>query len=164
MNLYEPLFYHDADYRLKPFLAESIEPSKDGKTWLLKLRSGVEFHNGRTLDARDVIATLRRIVDPKAHTAGAASLSVIGGSALHLVSRPDRCRTRCEAVAERGHRPAHGPVPPTGRPVQLPGGHRPRSRCPARRPRLPHPPHRRSHRIPVRRGSPVIAQTPYRRQ
>lgn len=85
VNLYEPLFTHDADYRLKPFLAESIEPSKDGRTWLLKLRSGVEFHNGKSLDARDVIATLRRIVDPKAPTAGATSLSVIDAKALRRV-------------------------------------------------------------------------------
>jgi peptide/nickel transport system substrate-binding protein len=85
VNLYEPLFYHDAAYRLRPLLAESLEPSKDGKTWLLKLRSGVEFHNGRTLDARDVIATLRRIVDPKTPTAGATSLSVIDAGALRRV-------------------------------------------------------------------------------
>jgi peptide/nickel transport system substrate-binding protein len=85
VNLYEPLFYHDAEYALKPFLAESIEPSKDGKTWLLKLRPGIEFHNGRTLDARDVIATIRRIVDPKAPTAGATSLSVIDAAGLQRV-------------------------------------------------------------------------------
>ncbi|MFE9643263.1 hypothetical protein ACFYO0_03695 [Streptomyces sp. NPDC006365] len=55
VNLYEPLFYHDADYRLKPFLAESIEPSKDGKTWLLKLwravmppEAGMTVHPARS--------------------------------------------------------------------------------------------------------------------
>ncbi|MFI6359699.1 ABC transporter substrate-binding protein [Streptomyces sp. NPDC050743] len=85
VNLYEPLFYHDAEYRLKPYLAESVEPSKDGRTWLLKLRPGVEFHNGKILDANDVIATLRRIVDPKAPTAGATSLSMIDAKALHRV-------------------------------------------------------------------------------
>ncbi|WP_128378478.1 ABC transporter substrate-binding protein [Streptomyces cavernae] len=85
VNLYEPLFHHDAAYRLKPFLAESLEPSKDGRTWLLRLRAGVEFHNGKTLDARDVIATLRRIVDPKAPTAGATSLSVVDAGRLRRV-------------------------------------------------------------------------------
>lgn len=85
LSLYEPLFFHDADYRLKPLLAESLEPSKGGRTWTLKLRPGVEFHNGKSLDADDVIASLRRIVDPKAPTGGAASLSVIDASDLKRI-------------------------------------------------------------------------------
>jgi peptide/nickel transport system substrate-binding protein len=39
-------------------LAESIEASKDAKTWTLKLRKGVEFHNGKTFDAKDAEASL----------------------------------------------------------------------------------------------------------
>jgi len=38
-------------------LAESFEPSNGAKTWAFNLRSGVEFHNGKTLTADDVIAT-----------------------------------------------------------------------------------------------------------
>ncbi|SEF70460.1 peptide/nickel transport system substrate-binding protein [Jhaorihella thermophila] len=41
---------------LIPELAESFE-SADAKTWVFKLRKGVEFHNGKTLTAEDVIAT-----------------------------------------------------------------------------------------------------------
>jgi len=40
-----------------PGLAESWESSKDGKTWQFKLRKGVEFHNGKALEAKDVIET-----------------------------------------------------------------------------------------------------------
>lgn len=40
-----------------PDLAESIEPSPDAKTWVFKLRKGVEFHNGKSLTAADVVAT-----------------------------------------------------------------------------------------------------------
>jgi peptide/nickel transport system substrate-binding protein len=39
-------------------LAEGFEASKDAKTWTLKLRKGVEFHNGKTFDANDAAASL----------------------------------------------------------------------------------------------------------
>lgn len=38
-----------------PELAENWEPSPDAKIWHFNLRKGVEFHNGKTLDADDVI-------------------------------------------------------------------------------------------------------------
>jgi peptide/nickel transport system substrate-binding protein len=41
-----------------PELAESWEPSPDAVTWAFKLRKGVEFHNGKTLDAQDVVYTM----------------------------------------------------------------------------------------------------------
>jgi len=40
-----------------PELAESWDTSADAMTWTFKLRQGVEFHNGKTLDAEDVIAS-----------------------------------------------------------------------------------------------------------
>ncbi|MEQ9489582.1 MAG: ABC transporter substrate-binding protein [Alphaproteobacteria bacterium] len=39
-------------------LAESWEPSDGAKKWVFKLRNGVEFHNGKTLDAQDVIDSI----------------------------------------------------------------------------------------------------------
>jgi len=42
---------------LIPELAESFEPSNEAKTWRFKLRNGVEFHNGKSLTADDIIAT-----------------------------------------------------------------------------------------------------------
>jgi peptide/nickel transport system substrate-binding protein len=43
---------------LVPELAESWEPSPDAKVWTFKLRKGVEFHNGKTLEAADVVASI----------------------------------------------------------------------------------------------------------
>ena len=43
---------------LIPDLAESWEATPDAKTWTFKMRQGVEFHNGKTLDAADVVASI----------------------------------------------------------------------------------------------------------
>jgi peptide/nickel transport system substrate-binding protein len=41
-----------------PELAESWEPSRDAKKWVFKLRKGVQFHNGKTMLAEDVIFSI----------------------------------------------------------------------------------------------------------
>ena len=41
-----------------PELAESWEATPGAKKWVFKLRKGVEFHNGKTMDADDVIYSL----------------------------------------------------------------------------------------------------------
>ncbi|MCP5087111.1 MAG: ABC transporter substrate-binding protein [Rhodobacteraceae bacterium] len=46
------------DGQLRPELAESWEASTDAKTWTFKVRQGVEFHNGKTLTADDMMASL----------------------------------------------------------------------------------------------------------
>ena len=46
-----------------PLLAESWEPVDAGRRWRFNLRRGVEFHNGKTVTADDVAATLRRHSD-----------------------------------------------------------------------------------------------------
>ncbi|MFB3058110.1 MAG: ABC transporter substrate-binding protein, partial [Gammaproteobacteria bacterium] len=47
-----------ADGQAIPELAESLEPSADAATWVVKVRQGVTFHNGKTLDADDIIASI----------------------------------------------------------------------------------------------------------
>ncbi len=48
------------DGSIAPELAESMEPSDSGKTWIFKLRKGVEFHNGKSLTPEDVIQSINR--------------------------------------------------------------------------------------------------------
>ncbi len=48
------------DGSLVPALAESWEAGEGGKVWHFTIRQGVEFHNGKTLTADDVVKTLQR--------------------------------------------------------------------------------------------------------
>ena len=48
-----------------PYLAESFTPIGDGSSWEMKLREGVRFHDGTTLDAADALATFEaQLADP----------------------------------------------------------------------------------------------------
>jgi peptide/nickel transport system substrate-binding protein len=54
-----------ADLRLRPGLATSWKPNNDGSVWTFTLRKGVKFHNGKSMGADDVVATIDRLADPK---------------------------------------------------------------------------------------------------
>jgi peptide/nickel transport system substrate-binding protein len=60
----------DAQGGITPGLAESVEPSNQAKTWAIKIRKGVTFHNGKDFMAADVIASVR-------HHMGANSKSAL---------------------------------------------------------------------------------------
>ncbi len=49
----------DADGNAVPELAESFEASKDAKTWTFRIRKGVEYHNGKSVEAADAIASIQ---------------------------------------------------------------------------------------------------------
>jgi peptide/nickel transport system substrate-binding protein len=64
--VYEPLVALSADARLEYVLAEEITPRNGSLTsWVIRLRPGVRFHDGRPLTAGDVIYTFRRIIASK---------------------------------------------------------------------------------------------------
>jgi peptide/nickel transport system substrate-binding protein len=59
-QLYETLFAFDAAWRPQPHLAESYSLSSDGRTYTIRLRRAVPFHNGKEMTAEDVVASLNR--------------------------------------------------------------------------------------------------------
>lgn len=48
----------DQKSQLVPELAESWEATPDAAQWTFRLRKGVEFHNGKTMDAEDVVFSI----------------------------------------------------------------------------------------------------------
>ena len=66
---YTQLTEVNAEGELEPLLAESYEPMGGPDKWLFTLRTGVEFHNGKTVDSNDVIQSLRRAQGEKSTSA-----------------------------------------------------------------------------------------------
>jgi len=54
------IMYNWDTKEMEPELATEWSVSPDGKTWTFKLRDGVKFHNGETLEADDVVFTFER--------------------------------------------------------------------------------------------------------
>lgn len=54
-QLYETLAEVDENVKLQPRLAVSWEPKPGAKEWVVKIRKGVTFHNGKSLTAADVV-------------------------------------------------------------------------------------------------------------
>jgi peptide/nickel transport system substrate-binding protein len=60
-QIYETLLSYDAgSQQVRPGLAESWQVSNDGREWTFRLRDGVRFHDGTSLDAAAVVFSLER--------------------------------------------------------------------------------------------------------
>jgi peptide/nickel transport system substrate-binding protein len=62
--LYDTLLIKNERFEFVPSLADSFQESPDSKTFSFHIRSGVTFHDGRPLTARDVKYTFDSILDP----------------------------------------------------------------------------------------------------
>lgn len=52
--IYDPLAATDPEGKYVPWLAESWEPSPDGRIWTIKLRKGIRWQDGKPFTAEDV--------------------------------------------------------------------------------------------------------------
>ena len=95
--IFSTLSRKDAEGRLRPHLAESIE-SPDPVTFVCRLRADARFHDGSPVVADDVVATFDSIRDPKT------------GSVRRLALEPiaSMSATDSRTVTIRLHRP-HAP-------------------------------------------------------
>ncbi|HEV7367615.1 ABC transporter substrate-binding protein [Arenibaculum sp.] len=63
-HYYETLYTFGQDWKIVPLLAaEAPTISQDGTQYVIGLREGVKFHDGSTMDADDVVASLKRWMD-----------------------------------------------------------------------------------------------------
>lgn len=63
-NICESLVHLNEDMSVSPGLAEKFE-NKTPTTWVFTIRQGVKFHDGTTMTADDVVASMERHLDPK---------------------------------------------------------------------------------------------------
>jgi peptide/nickel transport system substrate-binding protein len=74
-SLYQPLLQLNTAAQTEFVLAEEISPHGSTSEWIIRLRPGVHFHDGKPLQAEDVIFTLNRIISNK--LSGASSLGPV---------------------------------------------------------------------------------------
>ncbi len=63
--IFSGLLTYNGAGELEPDLAERYEVSDDGKIYDIFLRSNLYWHDGRQLDADDVVFTIKRVQDPQ---------------------------------------------------------------------------------------------------
>ena len=76
LNIYDTLLTRDRQGKLRPGLAVSYKALND-TTWQIKLREGVRFHNGESVDANAVKFSIARALDPAVKSVFASSLDTI---------------------------------------------------------------------------------------
>lgn len=84
-QLYDTLAVNNPDANVEMGLAESIEASGSASVWVVKLKPELTFHNGAPVNADAVIASIRRILDPKSPGRGATALANVGKKGMTKV-------------------------------------------------------------------------------
>ena len=75
-QLYDSLAEIDEHFNVRLALAEEMTP-ETATQWVVRLRKGVTFHDGKPLTAEDVLFSIGRIMDPKAPQQGAQGINMI---------------------------------------------------------------------------------------
>jgi peptide/nickel transport system substrate-binding protein len=68
-------------------LAEEITANQKGDVWTIRLRAGIEFHNGKTVTADDVKYSIQRFINPKLPLGGAAYLSSVDPQRIAVLDK-----------------------------------------------------------------------------
>ena len=74
---YETLVWLDGTFGLHNWLCDRCEPNAAADVWTVRLKQGLEFHNGKTVTADDVLFSIRRLLDPKTGATAAAQLGAL---------------------------------------------------------------------------------------
>ncbi|HEY6879654.1 MAG TPA: ABC transporter substrate-binding protein [Polyangiales bacterium] len=91
--LYDSLYRYDHELNLVPAVAAALPHiSEDGRTFTIPIRRGVRFHNGREVDARDVVWSLERMLSPDLHSPGSPYFAAIEGVAAYQAKQAQHVR------------------------------------------------------------------------
>lgn len=83
-QLYETLTTYDASLTLEPALAASWDVAPDGMQVTFHLRPNLQFSDGSSLTAADVVGSWLRIIDPKAPSPLADLMADVKGARAYL--------------------------------------------------------------------------------
>lgn len=83
-TIYQGLTAVDPELRVVPALAASWTISADGRTYTFRLHPGMQFHDGAKMEAADVIASYRRVMDKAIGSPLASRLATVAS-----MSAPD---------------------------------------------------------------------------
>jgi peptide/nickel transport system substrate-binding protein len=86
-NLYQPLVQLAPNGQIQYVLAEEIIPKGSTSDWIIRLRPGVTFHNGKPFGADDVVSFLQQQVNPKAALSAGPILTPIDGKGIKKVDK-----------------------------------------------------------------------------
>jgi peptide/nickel transport system substrate-binding protein len=92
LHIFETLYARDENARPVPDLAEGVNVSADGLTYVFTLRRGVKFHNGKDMGPADVVASLER------YRKAGASASLIGAIDTVTASGPAQVTVKLKSV------------------------------------------------------------------
>lgn len=84
-NVFNLLYWYDPEGNLYPMLAESAEPNADATVWTIRLKSGVQFHDGSPLTADDVIFSFQRILDKKTGAEASGALAMVNAKGMKKI-------------------------------------------------------------------------------
>jgi len=76
-QIYEPLVQLDGNGQVKNVLAEEIIPHGSTSKWIVRVRKGVTFHNGKAFTADDVVSFFHTALNQKAGLTGGLVLTPI---------------------------------------------------------------------------------------
>ena len=72
---YETVTFLDGRFNLHDdFLCRECTPNATADSWTVRLKQGIEFHNGKTLTADDLLFSIKRLLNPKSGATAAGQL------------------------------------------------------------------------------------------
>ena len=85
---WETLVVYNSQFKLAfDGLAEEITPNKKADVWTIRVRPGIEFHNGKTLTSADVRYSLQRFVNKKLALGGQAFLPTLDPNRIKVLDK-----------------------------------------------------------------------------